>query len=188
MRYGGPHAINREQQRRTMADRPNWRDIDRKRDQSAHRRDGGGGRGRKPRVESATAAYKRTLDAFFDQGVVPEHLKDKLPAGEGDGPSERQKLIRAIRGAKTGKELEKAVDKLRKDYGLPEDMEILLRVLEHSKDAVLLEALQLIEAYVESGQQVPRKPRFVSRLQGLEFSSFDPRVQRKAVALANRLR
>jgi len=171
-----------------MADRPSWRDLDRKRDQSAHRRDERPGRGRSPRVESATAAYKRKLDAFFDQGVVPEHLKDKLPAGADEGPGPRQVLLRDIRDAKTARALEKAVDTLRRDFGLPDDMEILLRVLEHSKDPVLLEALELIEAYIESGQQVPRKQRFVQRLKGLEFSSFDPRVQRKAVALASRLR
>jgi len=171
-----------------MADKPSWRDLDRKRDQSAHRREDSAGRGRQPRVESATAAYKRKLDKFFDQGVVPEHLKDKLPAGESEGPSERQQLLRTIRTGKSGKELHKAIDKLRVDFGLPDDMEILVRVLEHPKDPVLLDALGLIEAHVESGKQVPKKALLVQRLKGLEFSSFDPRVQRKAVSLANRLR
>lgn len=171
-----------------MADKPSWRDLDRKRDQSAHRRDEAPRRGRQPRVESATAAYKRKLDAFFDHGVVPDHLKDKLPAGESEGPSERQQLLRTIRSGKSGKELHKAIDTLRADYGLPDDMEILVRVLEHPKDPVLLDALGLIEAHVESGKQVPKKTLLVQRLKGLEFSSFDPRVQRKAVGLANRLR
>jgi len=174
-----------------MGDRPSWRDRDRRNDQSQHRRGErpGGGRGG-PRVESATAAYKRKLDKFFDEGVVPEHLKDKLPAAGGvdEGPSERQQFIRTIRKAKTGRELEKAVDALRRDFGLPEDMEILLRVLEHSKDPVLLDALGLIEAHIDSGQQVPKKKLFAQRLAGLEYSSFDPRVQRKAVSLARRLR
>lgn len=171
-----------------MADRErkSWREIDKGRDQSRHR-EGERPRGNAPRVESATAAYKRTLDAFFDQGVVPEHLKGKLPAGESEGPSERQRLIRQIREA-TGKDFVQAVDELRAKFGLPDDMEILLRVLEHPKDPVLLEALEKIEAYIESGQLVPKKKNFVERLKGLEFSSFDPRVQRKAVALASRLR
>ena len=173
-----------------MSDKPSWRERDRRNDSSAHRRDErpSGGRRRNNRVESATAAYKRKLDAFFDQGVVPEHLKDKLPAGESEGPSERQKHIRAIRSSKTGRALEKAVDALRKDFGLPDDMEILLRVLEHSKDPVLLDAITRIEAYIETGQQVPKKKLFAQRLAGLEYSSFDPRVQRKAVALARKLR
>ncbi|MCA9541822.1 MAG: hypothetical protein KC620_23155 [Myxococcales bacterium] len=170
-----------------MADKKSWRDIDRKRDQSAHRREAPTG-GRAPRVESATAAYKRSLDAFFDRGVVPDHLKDKLPAGTDGGPSERQKLIREIRAAKTGKDVEKALDRLIADFGMPDDMEILLRALEHSKDAVLAEVLAKIETYVDSGQQVPKKKLFAERLKGLEFTSFDPRVQRRAAALAARLR
>ncbi len=170
-----------------MADRPSWRDIDRKKDQSDHRKAEGKGRGRAPRVESATAAYKRKLDAFFDEGVVPEHLKEKLGGNVPKGPTGRQKVIREIRGAKDRKALEKAVDKLMAEYGMPDDMEILLRVLEHSKDPILLEALTKIEAYVDSGQVLPRKGVFLERLKGLEFSSFDPRVQAKAVRLAGRL-
>lgn len=171
-----------------MSEKKSWRDKDRAKDKSAHRRDEpGAGRGRTPRVETATAAYKRTLDAFFDKGVVPGHLKDKLPAGETGGPSERTLLVRAIRDAPSGRKLNAAVDALREKYGLPEEMEILLRVLEHPQDPVLFEALQLIEAHVESGKQVPKKANFVQRLRGLEFSSFDPRVQRKAVSLATRL-
>lgn len=171
-----------------MADRPSWRDLDRKRDKSAHRREETPTRGKPARVETATANYKRTLDAFFDQGVVPDHLKEKLGATESEGPSERQQFIRTIRGATTGAELVKAIDGLRTQFGLPDDMEILLRVLEHPKDVVLHEALTLIEAHVDSGKQMPKKALFVQRLKGLEFSSFDPRVQRKAVALVGKLR
>ena len=171
-----------------MADRPSWRDIDRKKDQSDHRKEGGRGRGRAPRVESATAAYKRKLDAFFDEGVVPEHLKDKLGGAGSKAPTGRQKIIREIRGAKSQRDLERAVDRLLGEFGMPDDMEILLRVLEHSKDPILLDALNVIEAYVDTGQVLPRKGLFVERLKGLEFSSFDPRVQAKAVRLAGRLK
>ena len=45
----------------------------------------------------------------------------------------------------------------------------------------------LERAYVDSGQVLPRKGVFLERLKGLEFSSFDPRVQAKAVRLAGRL-
>ena len=172
-----------------MSDRKkSWREIDAGRDKSAHRRDGGGGgKGRAARVESATAAYKRKLDAFLDRGVVPDHLKDKLPEGSSEGPSKRQKLIREIRDAKNARALEKAVTALEKEFGLPDDPEILLRVLEHTDDGILLKAIELVEAAVDTGLPLPRKTLFVSRLKGLEFSSFDPRVQRRAVSLASRL-
>ena len=169
-----------------MADRKSWREIDRGRDQSSHRRDNHSGP--KARVDTATASYKRKLDAFFDQGVVPAHLKDKLPASESDGPSERQKLLRTIRSSKGGKALEKALDGLRNEYGLPDDMDIVLRALEHSKDPVLLDAIEKIEAHLETGMPLPRKTLFIERLKGLEFTSFDPRVQSRALRLVSRLR
>ncbi|MCA9546922.1 MAG: hypothetical protein KC613_21095 [Myxococcales bacterium] len=170
-------------------EKKSWRDIDRGRDVSAHRRDEHRGPGKGPRVDSATAAYKRKLNAFFDRGVVPEHLKGKLPDGESEGASPRQQLMRAIRDADSQRKLEKAVDELVDQFGLPDDdMELMLRVLEHSKDSVLLDALAKVEAFVETGMPMPRKARMVSRLRNVEAASFDPRVQAKAGRLAGQLR
>ena len=171
-----------------MADRPSWRDLDKQRDKSSHRKEEKAPRGRGvPRVDSATATYRRQLDAFFDKGVVPGHIKDKLAAGEGGGPSERTRLLRTIRGIESGPALLKAIEDLREKFGLPDEMEVLLRVLEHPSDEVLRETLDLIEAHADSGQQMPKKANFVQRLRGLAFSSFDPVVQRRAVALADKL-
>ncbi len=170
-----------------MSEKKSWRDIDRGRDKSAHRDDRGSSRGGpKQRVESATAAYKRKLSKFFDEGVVPEHLKERL--GSDEAPSERQTLIRAIRQAESGRPLVKAVDAYLASYEMFDDMDLLLRVLEHPKDPVLLQAIEQIEAYVESGQAVPRKDLYRRRLEGLEFSSFDPRVQRRSQTLVGKLR
>ena len=175
-----------------MSDRPSWRDIDRKRDQSDHTERGGERPGRPgARVSSAKAAYKRELDALFDRGVVPDRLKEKLDAvpmeGQGEG-KERQEALRAVRAANSGPELNRAVDDLRDRFGLPDDLEILLRALEHPKDAVLRDALALIEPHVECGDRLPKRKIFVERLKGLELTSFDPRVQRKAAALVAQLR
>ena len=168
-----------------LSDKKSWREIDRGRDKEEYR--GNRRKGKGPSLDTATAQYKQKLDAFFDRGVVPEHLKDKLPEGEGGGPSERQTLLRKIRQAKTNQELKKALDKLIDTYGLPEDPEIWLRALEHPSDAVLAKALDALETFLDSGQVLKRKAVFVQRLKGLEFVSFDPRVQSKAVRLASRL-
>lgn len=169
-----------------MAEKKSWRDKDRDKDKSAHRREEIP-RGRAPRVETATATYKRQLDAFFDRGVVPEGVRDKLPASASGEGSERQKQVRAIREAKTPKDLEKAVDALLAASEMPDDMELVLRILEHSKDSVLLPALAQVEAFLDSGKPLPRKKLFLERLKGLEFTSFDPRVQMKSQALVGRL-
>ena len=171
-----------------MSDKPSWRDRDRRKEKSYYSQ-GEPSRGHKPaRVETATANYKRQLDAFFDRGVVPDSLKGKLPTGTDDGPSERQSLLRDIRESKGGKKLEKAIDALIDAYGLPDEPEVWLRALEHSKDAVLRMTLDKIEEYIDTGVPLPRKQRFVERLKGLEFTSFDPRVQSKAVSLVTALR
>lgn len=168
-----------------MSDKKSWREIDKGRDKQEYR---GSNRGRKgPSLDTATAQYKKKLDAFFDRGVVPEHLKGKLPEGKNSGTSERQTLLRKIRQAKSSGELEKSLNTLIEAYGLPEDPEIWLRALEHSSDAVLALTLDALEAYLDSGQALKRKGVFVERLKGLEFVSFDPRVQSKAIRLAGRL-
>jgi hypothetical protein len=169
-----------------MSDKKSWRELDRGRDKKEYREDRPKGRG--PKLETATAQYKQKLDAFFDRGVVPEHLKGKLPAGDSEGPSERQQLMRKVREASSSQALMKSLDALIKKFGLPEDPEIWLRALEHTSDPVLLETLTQLEAYLDSGRVIKRTAVFVQRLKGLEFVSFDPRVQSKAVRLADRLK
>lgn len=170
-------------------DRPSWRDLDARRNQSAHTRDEGGPRGRAPRVESATATYRRQLDAFFDRGVVPEGLKSRLPKGEATEPSGRQKLVRQIRDAQDLQVLGRAIDALLKEYGMPEaDPELWLQMLQHSDEGVLSQLVTTIEQYVQSGQQLPRKPRFASGLRAIEARCLDTDLQERARRLAMRLR
>ena len=182
---------------RTVSERekPTWRERDRKKDTSAHRRDESAPRGAPARVATATAQYKRQLDALFDRGEVPDHLKDKLPAPDAAGgdpeSKERVRLTRAVRQAPSGPELVKALDALREKLGaVPEDLELVLRFLEHPKDAVLAEALGHIEHAVALGNPLPKTSRktFVTRLDGITVTSFDPRVQARAAALVAKLR
>lgn len=144
-----------------------------------------------PRTTTASAQYKRQLHALFDKGEVPESLKDKLAALESENPDAkaRVKLTRAARSAPSGPELVKALDALRAELGaVPEDLELVLRYLEHPSDIVLSEALTHLEKAVELGTPLPKKKVFVTRLEGLQVTSFDPRVQARAQALAARLR
>lgn len=167
-----------------MSDK-SWRDIDRGRDRSRHR--DGDRRQSGPRAATASAAYKRQLDRFFDKGEVPAHLKDRLgdqPVGEAGG---RQVLMRAVFQAAVGRPLVKALDAFLAEHPLPDDPKFLLLALEHPKDAVVLDALNGIEAWHATGQAIPRKTLLMSKLEELEISSFDPRVQRKAASLAARL-
>ena len=158
-------------------------EIDRGRDKEEYR-----GRERQRRTGCFDCTqYKQTLNAFFDRGVVPEHLKGKLgDSGTGE-QSERQKLLRKIRDASTNAALKKSLDTFLKSYDLPEDPEIWLRALEHPEDRVLGVVLDALEGYLDKGQILKRKAVFVQRLKGLEFVSFDPRVQQREARLAGRL-
>ena len=164
-----------------------WREKDRGRDRSAHRKDERPSRGAARATETATASYKRQLDKFFDKGVVPAHLKDRLADTPTTGAGERQVLMRAVFAADAGKPLVKALNAFLAKHALPEDPKFLLLALDHPKDDVILEALTQLDAYAQTGQAIPRKPVLKAKLEELEFSSFDPRVQRTAIALASRI-
>ncbi len=171
-----------------MADPPSWRDRDRKKDRSAHRQEESRPRGPAPRVESATAAYKRQLDAVFSGGALPAHLKEKLgeaPVGEA---GERQKKLRAVLTAATPGELVAALNAFLAEYELPDDLDFIEKALAHPKDTVLLAALAKLDAHLAAGKAVPRKALLRARLEEVEVSSFHDKVQQQAAALANRLR
>ena len=145
-----------------MSDKKSWRELDRGRDKKEYRDERPKGKG--PKLETATV-QTRSSTRFLTGGVVPEHLR-KLPTGDGEGPSERQQLLRKIRDAKESRGLMKALDKLIEKYDLPEDPEIWLRALEHTSDKVLMEVLVQLEAYLDSGRVLKRTAVFIQRLKG----------------------
>jgi len=174
-------------------EKPSWRERDRAKDRGEAVRAPHEGRG-SARIATATAQYKRQLDALFDRGEIPPHLKDKLPAPEAPvdpAARERVRLTRAVRGAASGAALISALDALRSTLGaVPEDLELVLRFLEHPSDAVLREALARVEHVLDAGLPFPKAARktWVTRLEGVAVSSFDPRVQSRAAALAARMK
>lgn len=178
-----------------MADgeKPSWRERDRAKDRNEAVRGPREGRP-SPRVATATAQYKRQLDALFDRGEVPAHLRDKLPAPEAPSDPaarERVRLTRAVRTGASGPTLVSALDALRAATGsVPEDLELVLRFLEHPSDAVLQEALARVEHALDEGLPFPKTARktWVTRLEGVAVTSFDPRVQSRAAALAARMK
>lgn len=94
-------------------------------------------------------------------------------------------LKRDVLEADSGPDLVRALDALRAQVGgVPDNLYLLLRFLEHPDDAVLLEALRQVERVATAGL-VPSSMRrtLVTRIDGIAASSFDPRVQ----ALAERL-
>jgi hypothetical protein len=147
------------------------------------------------RVATATAQYKRQLDALFDRGEVPDHLKDKLPAPDAAGgdpeSKERVRLTRAVRHggerAGTREGARRAAREARRRARGPGARASVPGAPEGRRAA---EALSHIEHAVALGNPLPKTSRktFVTRLDGITVTSFDPRVQARAAALVAKLR
>jgi hypothetical protein len=131
-----------------MADekrKKSWREVDRGKDQSKHRRVEPG---TDPYAHRRNATYKAELNRFFDKGVASDRIKDLVKKagserdgkGESDNP-ERVRLIRKVRTAETFDDFVQAVDALYAGDGLPNDVDLLVRALEHPLEEVIRDAL-----------------------------------------------
>jgi hypothetical protein len=123
---------------------------------------------------SSPRGYKADLNKLFDTGKVPDRFKSLLSEG-GEGSSqgtERQKLIRAARGAETPAAFNKAVAALVEQFTLPGDQPILMRALDHDDSKVVIAAL---EGLMELDDRHPLTKRKVLkiRLDTLEQVSRD---------------
>ncbi|NMB76831.1 MAG: hypothetical protein GYA21_17070 [Myxococcales bacterium] len=188
-------------------DRPSWREIDKMRD---------GGRVRKKRdnqirdlSEHSTRyeKYKSDLNRLFDQGMASELVKkfgkDK-PAAEDDARKRRRdamrqptadskaslsrlKLIRAVLEAGDPAALVAAVDELSQRFGLPDEWEVLIRVLEHPGEALQEQAIDRMIALLPVSAKVPRRATLKERLRAVAQVAREAKLRDKARGLEERL-
>ena len=120
----------------------------------------GHGSGRKGRREerqptgTGYSRYKSQLDRLFESGKAGGHVaevmkraKASAPAVDGSEGNDdgRAELVRACRLAEDPREFREAVDRLTEAGPLPDDVELLLRVVAHPREEVALDALERIE-------------------------------------------
>jgi len=163
-------------------DRPrrSWREIDRNKDRSAHRRDERPEqKGKGPRREKS---YRATLDRLFDSGKIAELVEQKTgePRGEADN---RIKALARIRDAASREDVTASVDDYLKKYdALPDDLELWARVLEHRDPSMQMDAMQRIDGLLELEQ--PKRTRaMLGQLRMIR----DIGDEREMVELAKRL-
>ena len=174
-------------------DRPrkSWREIDKSRDKSSHRQDerpdasklGRKGTGRSQK------SYRAALDRLFDSGKIAELVDHKDPPSSepvAEKGESRIKMMRKIRDATDRDELTRTVDAYLKKWELPEDMEILPRVLEHRDDRIQLEAMERIDALLET-QQPRRKRAMVGQLKMIRDFADEQEMIELAKKLIERL-
>ncbi len=173
--------------------RPSWRDLDRKKDRSAHV-DGSTTRRNldERKVTTGYHRYKDELDGLFSTGqkagmvkkvLSRSPVKDKVEASGSEGKTreapERQRMLRAVRAATSGREVTRVLDDFLGQWEMPEDIEILTQALEHEDETVQANALRMISSWLDG--HIPRqKSLLTSRVRKLASRSDDEEVRRLA--------
>lgn len=159
-----------------------WRDLDKKRDGSAHVDRGDPRRGPKSRTSNVTAVrrYKEDLSALFQRGEagkVVKGLARQVGLEVGGGLPERQAALREVIDAVGPDAAARAVDRFLRDHGeFPDDPDVLCQALLHPDDPVRRDILQQLLGYL-AGHIPPRKALLLQRVKDLEARSDDDEVR-----------
>jgi hypothetical protein len=166
---------------RDRYDRPSWKEIDKRKDRSAHTGEGPANRKLDERkVTTGYHRYRQDLDSLFDTGEASRMVRkvmDKAPGrevsaqGSGQVP-ERQRLLRAIRDATSTSEIARLLDEFLASWELPDDIDVLTQALDHPDEQVQLDALARISSYLD-GHVPDRTGLMRSRLRKLSRSDED---------------
>lgn len=140
--------------------RKSWREIDRQRERSTHRKEDRPEPAAKRTGPKSQHAYRAALDKLFETGKIADLVEQKAPgtaisSGEGEN---RIKLLAKIRDALDRDTIVATIDSyLQRFNELPEDMEILGKALEHRSASVQKEAMEKINHLLDREQ--PKRSR-----------------------------
>jgi len=178
--------------------RRSWRDVDRQKDRSAHRKEERRDGDRGPRGPRREKSYRAALDRLFESGKIAELVQQKDPTAAAEqGGENRIKALAAIRNATGRDELTAALDAFVAKFGaaeegggrlaaLPDDMEVLGQALQHRDPNVQLEAMERIDALLE--RERPKRTRaMLGLLRMIRDVDEDPDLTRLAKRLIERL-
>jgi hypothetical protein len=149
---------------------------------------GGGSKPRSQKDQRSSASYKADLDRLFQSGgEVPDRFKnvlDKIKPEEGTPEAERLAAIEGLRRAEGFREFIDAVNAYRKaGYALPDDEDLLARMLDHPREGVLIEVMEHI-VDLQGRRTIARTAPIKARLETVKTMSDDPKIH----DLADRLR
>ncbi|MBW1918203.1 MAG: hypothetical protein JRI57_09340 [Deltaproteobacteria bacterium] len=124
-------------------ERPNWRDIDRRKDRSRHATpQRQPRRGRKAEAEWIRIQALKKAEALF--------------AGKRGRP-EYQKALRSLEAHRGTPKFEATAKKFLAEYGMPEDWSTLMLFLDYSDPEVVKEVLNCLQAQVRSRSRVEQQ-------------------------------
>lgn len=163
--------------------RKSWREIDQQRDRSAQRREERPA-GATPRGGRGQQSYRAALDRLFDSGRIGQLVaaQDGAAAAPEPGGAARQGVLRQLAAAEGREAVTAALEAYFAGWGWPDELELLVRVLEHREPMRQAEAIERLLARVE--QERPRRVRAVlGQLRLIRDTAEDDHL----VALAQRL-
>jgi len=166
-------------------DRPrkSWRERDRQKDRSQHRREEPSAGVSSRRREQSQKSYRARLDRLFDSGRMGRLIEDN--AGS-DGGAERLKLLKAITTAEGRAAVTAAVDAYLTQYDPPADVEVLAKLLEHRDAQVQLDGMRRLREALSTER--PRRTRaIIGQLKLIGDTSDDEQAQALAKELIDRL-
>ena len=169
-----------------------WREIDSRKDQSAHRREDRPAMNpmKQSRANNASKLYKSQLDSFFDgDGKVPTGLKDKFAALENSEEGvARKEAAKKIADAKSSAAKTQATKAYLEKWALPPDYGLLAEVLSCSSETYQEMALDEIEKMFDANRVPKRTSILEQRLKSLVSLADDEDIEEKAQELLKRLR
>ncbi len=179
-------------------DRPkkSWRDIDRSRDRSVHRREAEERARRQQETARANAAqreYRNALEALFapkTEEAQPAPLPKTaarivLPPAPNTDPkhAERRRLLAKLASAAGPASISRIADDFfAQGFDLPDDQEIYLQMLEHVDEARVRDAIGALTRLL-AGELPKRKPVLEQRLRRIEEHAEEPETREAATAL-----
>lgn len=179
-------------------EKKSWREIDRGRDRTTHRRDDSDRRrDETARANTAAKQYRSALEALFspkveDQTPAPlpkTAARIVLPPNPDADPknAERRRLLGKVLTATGPAAITKAADAfMQAGFVFPEDQETYLQLLEHTSEEVVRNAIvKLTDIF--AGQLPKRKPVLEQRLRRIEEQADDDATRDAARALRRTL-
>lgn len=170
MAWGRDVSGNRDDDDR---ERPDWRELDRRRDRSQHRH-----------ADAEPGQRRGSQRQQFEQRSEKNQQLKKLEAlfGEAKPTAEQEKVLKKIRAAKDNATLTKQCAAFVGQFGLPRDWDSLLLFLDAADEELVLSVLEKL-SQMRPNQSDIRKTNFSQQLRILNMMTQSEKVQAKVKVL-----
>ncbi len=149
--------------------RPSWREIDRMKDRSGFSRV-------KEKRERESSLKKVERSSWLKEKYLKE--VEKLFSGKKKSP-DQQKALKRLQNAYGTKRFQKVAKEYVKEYGMPEDWNTLILLLEAGDDEIVCEAIEVLaKSFQEKGPI--EQQGFQAKLRTLSMVSESELVKRTA--------